>query len=217
MVHGRTASRTEAPDTASDTAYNMPSVGLFIANVASGNVSQVKALLDEGVDANAQINGAPVLHLAAGNGKSEVVALLLQSGAPPDSADTRGETALHIAAYGGKPCEKALELLIKHGGNVNAVDAMGESALVKAARHGSSAGAKMLLAAGAEKDYVSGKLTALQWSVLNDNAPVYEYLASKGCKGNKHFNHVTKQDELPHVEFNYYEGHKHTPASARRA
>ena len=94
----------------------------------NGNLAGVQAELDKGVDPNAKggDSGVPPLHWAAMWGHTEVVEVLIASGAYVDRTDNGGNIALHYAALGaGFPKTKrgdqkgVAELLIANGANVN--------------------------------------------------------------------------------------------------
>jgi len=52
--------------------------------------------------------------MAARNGYLEIVTYLLKKGANLDIANSRGETALHLALSGSRGDEKIFELLLGH-------------------------------------------------------------------------------------------------------
>ena len=92
-----------------------------------GDAALTKALLDAGADLNPE-DTANALRHAAVSGQTETLALLLDSGAPVDSADKNGKTALMQAAlYGQFP---ALRLLLERGANPNMTDNGGGTALM---------------------------------------------------------------------------------------
>jgi ankyrin repeat protein len=94
----------------------------------------VHALLKKGAKANVTNHfGASPLAEAAKLGDIELLGALLDAGADPDSANQDGQTALMLASSVGAPKQVA-ELLIRHGANVNAVEAFrGQTALMWAA------------------------------------------------------------------------------------
>jgi ankyrin repeat protein len=85
----------------------------------------VRKLLESGIDPNkdADTGGAYPLHLAAVNGKREIVQMLLDNGAKIDlKANNKDEaTPLTWAAFFGQ--KDMVALLIEAGAPVNAVDA----------------------------------------------------------------------------------------------
>jgi ankyrin repeat protein len=176
----------------------MPSAGsaLFTATVASGKVDKARELLASGCDPNFRDNrGCPVLHWACNNGHVAMATLLLDAGALVDATDREGQTALHLAAEGGKACNGVVELLLKRGASVDALCAGGDSPLLRAAKKGSKEAASKLIIAGADRNRVNGAFAPRQWASINDNKEVFEVLRQKGAKSNPQFNSVTGEYE----------------------
>ena len=73
-------------------------------------------------------NGLTPLHVAAGNGRAEVVKVLLKSGAKLEAKDKKHwKTPLHWAVFGGGVA--AAQALLDAGADVNAKDARGQTPL----------------------------------------------------------------------------------------
>ncbi|MCH8956258.1 ankyrin repeat domain-containing protein [candidate division KSB1 bacterium] len=73
-----------------------------------GDLLTLSKLLARGVDPNSSQDSITVLHISAGMWDSEMVELLINSGAKVDVADKNGRTPLHFAAMGrGLPAEKS--------------------------------------------------------------------------------------------------------------
>eukprot|EP00435_Cladocopium_sp_Y103_P076078 s2_g75.t1 len=123
-----------------------------------GNVGAVRHFLSADPESlerkGGGIYGEMPLHVAAGSGHVEVVALLLKSGASLETTDRRGFTALRVAAFHGHAA--AVEQLISAGATVDAADSGGSTALHYAARLGRAAVAEQLISAGATVDAVDG-------------------------------------------------------------
>jgi len=95
--------------------------------------------------------GLSALHLAACNGHSSCVSLLLAEGASVDRLSGKtSSTALCIAASKGHT--QCVQVLLQSGAQVNCADntASAQTALHKAAQNGHAAVVKMLLDAGAD-------------------------------------------------------------------
>lgn len=93
------------------------------------NLAKAKALLANGADVNALINGGfTPLHKAAEEGNSLMAALLIAESADVNSGDVKGNTPLQVAAEMGtlsgvnpfKGFKEMAELLITRGAGVNA-------------------------------------------------------------------------------------------------
>lgn len=120
----------------------------------TGQSDVVAALIERGADL--EVNGPAALNKALGRGHTDIAAALIVGGVdvnapfivPDDVRYLRtGETALQTAAQGGHA--GTVELLLRHGADVNATDRRGQTALHYATRGGHLPVAKLLLANGA--------------------------------------------------------------------
>ncbi len=107
-----------------------------------------RLLLAHGADPNDHTGGDYAINMAAGNGLTDVVAALLESGAQTEvPEDQFGCLPLHIAALRGYP--EIARLLLDRGAQVGAKNARGETAFDLAACYGQRDVAELLLARGA--------------------------------------------------------------------
>lgn len=124
---------------------------LFAAS-ARGDLLAVDVLLDAEPDAVNQysIDGWTPLALAAHFGSDEIVRHLLASGAEINAVSRNGlkNTPLHAAVAGNQ--SESADLLLRHGADVNAVDANRWTPLNLAAHAGHMDLVRRLLAAGAD-------------------------------------------------------------------
>lgn len=139
-------------------------------------------------------SGETALHIAASEGRVEVVRYLLERGFPPDIRtedvcpnsemhyrDTL-QTPMHYAATGGHV--EVLALLAGHGANISAVTESGDSPLHKAALHGQTAAARWLLDRGAKvrSENVFGA-SPLSMAMVNHRQDMVELLVNRGAAG----------------------------------
>jgi ankyrin repeat protein len=107
-----------------------------------GHDDIVRRLIGHGADLNAECrrsvwpNVTPTaLHVALFNEHTPVARILLDHGANPDTPDTKGATALHLALEWPREVT-AVELLLQYGADVNSRDKNGRTPLHKAADKG---------------------------------------------------------------------------------
>uniref|UniRef100_UPI00398E4BB9 E3 ubiquitin-protein ligase MIB2 n=1 Tax=Pristiophorus japonicus TaxID=55135 RepID=UPI00398E4BB9 len=102
--------------------------GRIVIEAAHGNATKVGDLVQkypEKVDIKNQ--GKTALQVAAHQGHTEVVKILLQANAQLEIHDEDGDTALHYASFGNQP--EVARLLLSKGANVNLLNASTCSAL----------------------------------------------------------------------------------------
>jgi ankyrin repeat protein len=125
---------------------------LFTA-IALGDAGRVQILLKQkpALATSKEGNGPddkPAMHRAVVLDQKEIVALLLDAGAPVNGKDARGETALHAAAFWGR--DEIAKLLIERKADVNASTDDQWTPLHDSARLCTLAVARVLLDAGAQ-------------------------------------------------------------------
>ena len=118
--------------------------GIWTAAI-DGNVNKMKKLLAQGHNPNKMDkSGYTALHYAARGGCINVVTILLDNGADPNSQTPSGKTTpLHRAAYMGHL--DCIKVLLAHGAKFDLVDSDGRSALHKCAEKGHYKCAELIL------------------------------------------------------------------------
>ena len=147
----------------------------FFDAALNGDIQTVESELAAGVDVNAaSLNGQnqTVLMLAAYNGHTKLVEVLIDRGGKVNHLDSVNRTALMYCSSG--PFPETVQLLIAKGANVNLVDNNeGWTALMFAAAEGLAPNVKILLENGADtkpKD-IDGD-TAAAFAVKNGHTQV---------------------------------------------
>ncbi|XP_077569263.1 protein TANC1-like [Stigmatopora nigra] len=156
-----------------------------------GHAQVVKRLLDleeqdvaVQMDAHDSLWGETVLSAAAGRGRTEVCALLLERGAGSEVPNRRGMVPLLGAAKHGHA--QVVELLLKGGADVSAHDKQGRTALILAAAEGHAATVEMLLANGAVVSAVDREgLSASGWACTKGHPGVLAQLLAAGADPNQ--------------------------------
>jgi ankyrin repeat protein len=116
----------------------------------AARIERVRQSLEQGLDVNkTDADGRTALMMAAFEGYTVVVELLLDNGAEVDFADGVGRTAIMYASSG--PFPQTVDLLARNGADVNRIDlAEGWTALMFAAAEGQQAVVEVLARHGAD-------------------------------------------------------------------
>jgi ankyrin repeat protein len=161
---------------------------------AAFNYEKIQLLVQRGADVNARSAlGNTALILAARPAHSRrAVELLLASGADAKATNDSGATALMAAAAGGD--EKSVQMLVKHGADVNAQPTAndmgfllggGRTALMWAAYRGNVPIVKLLITAGADVNVPGGLGTALAQAAWADRTAAARLLIEHGARVNQ--------------------------------
>ena len=123
----------------------------FVDAVRENRIDDVKELLRDGADVNAQdmFGGNTGLHWAARQGAAAMARLLIDNGADPNARNDADETPLHWAAAEGR--KEIVVMLIARGAKVNAAAMGGETPLRRAEAHKQDEIARILIAAGGRR------------------------------------------------------------------
>jgi len=102
-------------------SLEMVKIKPFLFTVLSGDLVDIKIMLDQGEDVNRKYkNGQTLIHCVAEYGKVEEMLMLIEYGAEVDTKNKNGLTPLHQAAMRGY--DKVVQVLIKQRANVNTKD-----------------------------------------------------------------------------------------------
>ncbi|MBI3985388.1 MAG: ankyrin repeat domain-containing protein [Lentisphaerae bacterium] len=175
---GAAASVAQAPQKEAATG----ALSAFFDAVASGDIAAVRKTVAEHparIKA-ARENGETPLHVAAENGRKDIVALLLGAGADAQARDAiTGFTPLHEAAYNNH--QAVLELLLQQGADVNATSDIGTS-LHLAVSLGNMDLVRFLLKRGADINAKSDLGTPLHIAIFNGDRKMADLLRKHGGK-----------------------------------
>ena len=150
-----------------------------------GNTEKVKMLLKHpGIDVNAKDNdGYTALYWASQNGRTEIVAMLLDAGADVNAKDNNGWTALIRASQKGHT--EIVSMLLEKGADVNAKNNNGWTALTKAIWNEHPEIVGMLLENGADVNVtVYDGWTALVLAIEKRDTEIVAMLLENGADVN---------------------------------
>uniref|UniRef100_A0A8D3BLQ8 Tetratricopeptide repeat, ankyrin repeat and coiled-coil containing 1a n=1 Tax=Scophthalmus maximus TaxID=52904 RepID=A0A8D3BLQ8_SCOMX len=161
------------------------------AAASVGHAQVVKSLLDTKeeqlavqMDAHDSLWGETVLSAAAGRGRMEVCAFLVERGAGLEIPNRRGMVPLLSAAKHGHA--QIVELLLKQGADVNVSDKQGRTALMLAASEGHVSTVELLLSKDASLSSADQEgLTALGWACLKGQRGAVQLLVEAGADLNQ--------------------------------
>ncbi len=156
----------------------------------TGSAGELARLLDAGLDPNSQTTGGTTLLMLAAR-DARKVKLLLARGAQVNTQAPSGITALMVAAqYKGN--SDSVRLLLQNGAKVNVEGKVRNdaSALFFAAMSGDVKTAKLLLAAGAEREprmKLLGQFTntPVIIAATNDEVPMVRFLVEGGSRADE--------------------------------
>lgn len=130
--------------------------------VEAGQVDLVKYLVAKGFELDGRyssVDGGSLLHIAALNGRREMVEYLLSRRLDADAPNARGQTPLYLAA--SRRHEELVRMLRNHGADINNVGLFGETLLHIAAKFGDVNATEILINNGAEVDSDNFGMTPL--------------------------------------------------------
>lgn len=97
-----------------------------------------------------RVSGEGALHIVTRRSDPVYLRFLLQKGANPNIADSRGETPMLIAVANG--FDEGIEILVRYKANPDAANSSGETPLIRAVQMRRFDMVRTLLAAGADPD-----------------------------------------------------------------
>jgi len=140
---------------------------------AARDTEKARVLIEHGADVNAQSKQGrtPLMMAVQRDGGSDVVALMLAKGAAINAKDSRGDTALSLAAAVGDV--ETMRLLMAKGADAHSLNKMGESTLIEASKSRRPQAARMLIQKGVDPNI------ATMWypSVRNGQIALLEIVA----------------------------------------
>ncbi|KAJ5740142.1 hypothetical protein N7493_000014 [Penicillium malachiteum] len=152
----------------------------FCVLIQSGDIEQVRSVLDRGASANPEnAQGQTGLIIAVANNHKEVAKLLLDRGARIDSVAEDGDTALSMATYLGY--EDITKMLLRRGANPNAASFYGKTALSQAATADNLTLTHLLLDYGADPNSCTstGEIP-LAYAAAHGHFDIAQLLLSRG-------------------------------------
>ena len=125
---------------------------LAVLCIGNGATEHLEVLLKSGLSVNTRCRDLPggptLLHLAAANGHTQTVLLLLRQGADKSVVASAGVTPLHVAAGSGHV--STVKAMLKGGCSVDVVTSNGASVLHTAAQGGIAEVIRAVVSAGCD-------------------------------------------------------------------
>ena len=154
--------------------------------VRAGNLEAARLLREAGAQDSAHDNKKESpLHQAALAGNTKILKMLLDSPKKEELVKARnkkGETPLHCAARKSSQC---VDLLLKAGAEVDAVDLGGETSLMRAACFDQIGSVRRLLASGASTKKVENReKTVLHIAAFGGSSESIKLFLTLGCLAN---------------------------------
>lgn len=146
--------------------------------IDSGDIKMVKVLIDAGVDVNRPCRyGKSAFEVAVGGGKTDIMELLIKSGA--DINVNLGQMFNNV--IGAKDHER-LKALIDLGANIECTEYYKKSPLRMAFEQNDLEAAKLLINLGADLNSSNGYNTILEHVISNGNLEAFNLLIDSGAK-----------------------------------
>ncbi|XP_067372481.1 ankyrin repeat domain-containing protein 50 isoform X2 [Channa argus] len=165
------------------------------AALLEGHAEVADLLMRRGADTNVKdAEGRPLLYLLVLDGRLDMATLLIEKGGVPlESRDSEGRTALHVASWQG--CIEMVDLLLKHGANINAQDTAGRPPIHSVAWTGhAEVGHCLLQASGVNIDLACHQgATALSIAAQEGHANIVGMLLQRGANPD----HIDKYGRSP--------------------
>jgi ankyrin repeat protein len=152
----------------------------LLKSILAGNAAAVSATLQHGADPNATMpDGWPAMHVAAQNGRLQIINLLLDKGAKIDIKSRDGQTALNIAVSNHQWA--TARGLLERGADVNG-GTSDVTPCYRAAMDGDEATLKLLLEHHADLSRGPDGVTPLGIARAWKNQKIVELLIANGAK-----------------------------------
>ena len=143
---------------------------LHDAVTKGSSIEVLLAIINHGADINAtNMNNETALMIACQMENKDTINALLSAGADPNVTDSNGDTCLCCAAR-NDCCTEVLQVIISHGGDVNATGKDNRPALMIACKKGNKDATNLLLSAGADPNLPDG-----------NGATCIHYAVCEGC------------------------------------
>ena len=136
------------------------------------------------VNSSIDSSGNTPLYYVVKKGNIEIVKLLLENGADPNTPDSAGETPLSLAV--GYRHIEIVKLLLENGADPNIPDSKRRALLYQTVQYGFKEIAELLLTYGANPNAKGGSgFTPLHWAVQKNNPEMVDLLLNHGANINE--------------------------------